>query len=210
MASRRTNHRGRRGSDAVLITDARQSRIRNYNYRRHTYAVLQWSRIPLLLLAAAAFMWWDLPWLAAIVTVVSVPMPWIAVVIANGVGEPADKRSPRVYKPGVIREQNRRWEEAQRERLARLADGPSAALEGPAEGGPAANLPAVPGDADAPGPWAGFDPSMVIDMDDDGADKSEADEAAAEETAAGDADDAAPDSAGATDPGTDRRENPRT
>src|SRR5699024_7028980 len=122
MSSRRTTRRGRRGSDAVLITDARQSRIRNYNYRRQTYAILQWSRIPMLLLAAAAFLWWDLAWLAAILTVVSVPMPWIAVVIANGVGEPADKRSPRVYKPGVVREQNRRWEEAQRERMAQLAD----------------------------------------------------------------------------------------
>ena len=114
MASRRTNRRGRRGSDPVLITDARQSRIRNYNYRRHTYAVLQWSRIPMLLLAAAAFLWWDLAWLATILTILSVPMPWIAVVIANGVGEPADKRAPRVYKPGVVREQNRRWEEAQK------------------------------------------------------------------------------------------------
>ena len=69
MSSRRTTRRGRRGSDAVLITDARQSRIRNYNYRRQTYAILQWSRIPMLLLAAAAFLWWDLAWLAAILTV---------------------------------------------------------------------------------------------------------------------------------------------
>ena len=171
MANRRTNRRGRRSPEAVLITDARQSRIRNYNYRRHTYAVLQWSRIPLLLLAAAAFLWWDLAWLAAILTVLSVPMPWIAVVIANGVGEPADKRSPRVYKPGVVREQNRRWEEAQRERLARLSDGPSHALNA---GGSVAdsrdvNLPAVRGDEVDVGPYGGFDPSMIIDMEDDAA-----------------------------------------
>lgn len=155
----------------MLITDARQSRIRNYNYRRHTYAVLQWSRIPLLLLAAAAFLWWDLAWLAAILTVLSVPMPWIAVVIANGVGEPADKRSPRVYKPGVVREQNRRWEEAQRERLARLSDGPSHVLtagESVADSRDV-NLPAVRGDEVDVGPYGGFGPSMIIDMEDDAA-----------------------------------------
>lgn len=181
MASRRTNRRGRRSPDAVLITDARQSRIRNYNYRRHTYAVLQWSRIPMLLLAAAAFLWWDLAWLAAILTVLSVPMPWIAVVIANGVGEPADKRSPRVYKPGVVREQNRRWEEAQRERLAQLSDGPAHALGtgGSRPAGdhgadqPDLNLPAVPDDEVDVGPYGGFDPSMIIDMDDvDGHDQN--------------------------------------
>ncbi len=184
MANRRTNRRGRRGPEAVLITDARQSRIRNYNYRRHTYAVLQWSRIPLLLLAAAAFLWWDLAWLAAILTVLSVPMPWIAVVIANGVGEPADKRSPRVYKPGVVREQNRRWEEAQRERLAQLSDGPSHALTAGGSGAGTdsgadsrdVNLPTVRGDEVDVGPYGGFDPSMIIDMEDD--DSSAADDPA--------------------------------
>lgn len=179
MASRRTNRRSGRGSDAVLITDARQSRIRNYNYRRHTYAILQWSRIPLLLLAAAAFLWWDLPWLATILTIVSVPMPWIAVVIANGQGEAADKRSPRVYKPGVIREQNRRWEEEQRRKAKELADGAAPAL-GPSSPG-SGNVPAVIDDPGAPdgvgsGPFGGFDPSMVIDMDDN-ADANDADTA---------------------------------
>lgn len=145
----------------MLITDARQSRIRNYNHRRHVYATLQWSRIPLLLLAAAAFLWWDLPWLATILTILSVPMPWIAVVIANGAGEPADKRTPRVYKPGVVREQNRRWEEEQRARATMLDDASAQAL--PTAARP---LPAVP-DAGSPiGPYAGFDPSMVIDMTD--------------------------------------------
>lgn len=63
-----------------------------------------------------------MPWLAAIFMVISVPMPWIAVVIANGVGEPEDKRQPRVYKPAIVREQNRRWEEQQRERALKEAE----------------------------------------------------------------------------------------
>lgn len=108
-----TLRRIKRKRDVALITDASSSRIRNYNYRRHTYAVLQWSRIPLLLACGAVIMWTDLKWLAAILLVVSVPMPWIAVVIANGVGEPEDKRAPRVYKPGVARQEQREWERQQ-------------------------------------------------------------------------------------------------
>ena len=132
----------RRKKDAALITDARASRIDNYDHRRHTYAILQWSRIPLLLLSGASLLWWHIPWLAAIFIVISVPMPWIAVVIANGVGEPADKRAPRVYKPAVVREQNRRWAEQQRqiqlaaqnpERLALGTAGESTTQEPPTE-----------------------------------------------------------------------------
>lgn len=141
----------------MLITDARQSRIRNYNYRRHTYAILQWSRVPLLLLAAGAYLWWDLAWLAALLTVLSVPMPWIAVVIANGQGEVADRRAPRVYKPGVVREQNRRWEE-ERARARSL---------GSADAETADNLPDLVRPARDLGPYGGFDPAMVIDMEDD-------------------------------------------
>lgn len=151
----------RRKKDAALITDARGSRIRNYDHRRHVYAALQWSRIPLLLLSGAFYLWWDVPWIAAILMVVSVPMPWIAVVIANGVGEPADKRKPRVYKPGVVREQNRKWEEQQRQRALKEAEmralGSAASTE----------------DTDAP-PQSGnettsnpFDDANVIDMPED-------------------------------------------
>lgn len=112
MAKARGRSNKRQGP--ALITDARGSRIKNYDHRRHVYAALQWSRIPLLLLAGASIMWWDNKWLAAIFVIASVPMSWIAVVIANGVGEPADKRAPRVYKPAIVREQNRRWEEQQK------------------------------------------------------------------------------------------------
>lgn len=119
-SKRKGSRRGKK--DAALITDARGSRIRNYDHRRHTYAALQWSRVPLLLLSGAFYMWWDLPWLAAIFMIISVPMPWIAVVIANGVGEPEDKRHPRVYKPAIVREQNRRWEEEQRKLALREAE----------------------------------------------------------------------------------------
>lgn len=137
MASRR----GRQRADAVLITDARKSRLRNYHHRRRVYAALQWSRIPLLALAGAAFMWWDLPWLGIIVTILSVPMPWIAVVIANEHGEKRDRHERRVYKPGVAREQARR-EREEAARAAELAAAP-AVSDGPYGGGSHPNLPVL-------------------------------------------------------------------
>nr|WP_120492424.1 DUF3099 domain-containing protein [Corynebacterium lactis] len=160
-------HRKGRKNTAALITDARGSLIRNYDHRKHVYAVLQWSRIPLLLLSGAFYMWWHLPWLAAIFMVISIPMPWIAVVIANGVGEPADKRKPRVYKPAVVREQNRLWEEQMRER--QLAARATLAL-GPADpdfvNPHHAEMPAEP--SSAPQPGANESPAGdIIDMPED-------------------------------------------
>ena len=106
-------------------------------------------------------MWWDLPWIAAILMVVSVPMPWIAVVIANGVGEPADRRKPRVYKPGVVREQNRRWEEQQRQQALKEAE--MRAL------GSAASVKDtdVPPQSDDKTSSKTFDDANVIDMPED-------------------------------------------
>lgn len=90
--------------DAALITDARGSRTRNYDHRRHVYATLQWFCIPLLPLSDTFYLWRDMPWVVAALTVASVPMPWTAIIIANGTGEPVDKYKSRVYKPGVMRE----------------------------------------------------------------------------------------------------------
>ncbi|WP_448850904.1 DUF3099 domain-containing protein [Corynebacterium sp. 335C] len=167
----------RRGrGEAVLITDAGHSRLRNYHRRRRIYAGLQWSRIPLLLVAGAAFMWWDLPWLGIIFTVLSVPMPWIAVVIANESGEKRDKNERRVYKPGVAREQARREREEAEARAAEVAAAKPVG-DGPYGGGSHPNLPVlwVPpemrDDGDRPGgrPDAGHGAArpVVIDMPDE-------------------------------------------
>lgn len=109
--------RRRKRSAPALITKVGKSPGQYYRYRRRTYQILQWSRIPLLFLAYLFIVVWENFLLGAIVTVVSVPLPWIAVVIANAHGQRADKREPRVYKPGVYREQRRRWEEEQRRQL---------------------------------------------------------------------------------------------
>lgn len=174
MAKARGRSKKRQGP--ALITDARGSRIKNFDHRRHVYAVLQWSRLPLLLLAGASIMWWDNKWLATIFVVASVPMSWIAVVIANGVGEPADKRAPRVYKPGVVREQNRRWEEQQRAaQIAQAAPKQLVSAE-PGDDGEVVSPPenhgarvwqdsseSAPG-TNSPADSPDFDENMVIDM----------------------------------------------
>lgn len=90
--------------DVELITDARRSPYDNWLHRKRVYNILQGLRIPFLLLSALTYLVLDSVWLSAVLFVVSVPLPWIAVVIANGAGEPQDSRAPKVYKPQVARE----------------------------------------------------------------------------------------------------------
>ncbi|MCK7636887.1 DUF3099 domain-containing protein [Corynebacterium pygosceleis] len=98
----------RRRAGVELITDARQTPLDNLNARRRKYAILQGSRIPFLLASAVTWVWWENTWISAVLFAVSVPLPWIAVVIGNGAGEPRDPRVKQVYKPGVIRDLNAR------------------------------------------------------------------------------------------------------
>ena len=90
----RTRHRRGRRSQVELITDARQSPLENWQYRRTMYNWLQGSRIPILLTAGAVYWLWENWVITGILFLISVPLPWIAVVIANGVGQPRDPRRP--------------------------------------------------------------------------------------------------------------------
>ena len=103
----RTRHRAGRRNQVELITDARQSPLENWQYRRTMYNWLQGSRIPILLTAGAVYWLWENWVITGILFLISVPLPWIAVVIANGVGQPRDPRRPQIYKPQVAREQAR-------------------------------------------------------------------------------------------------------
>ncbi|MEJ4112390.1 DUF3099 domain-containing protein [Corynebacterium kroppenstedtii] len=93
-----------RRKNVALITDAKRSPVEDWRRRRREYAILQGLRIPFLLFAAVAFMVLHNVILAAVFTVISVPLPWIAVVVANAVGETQDPRQPRVYKPAANRD----------------------------------------------------------------------------------------------------------
>jgi len=80
---------------AVLITEAEPSYEEQHAARRRKYAIMMALRIPLLVGAALSYRIW---WLALILILLSVPLPWAAVLIAND--RPA-RKSERVnrYRP---------------------------------------------------------------------------------------------------------------
>ncbi|CAM3890852.1 DUF3099 domain-containing protein [Corynebacterium frankenforstense] len=102
------HHRWRlRRRRAELITSQHRTAGQNLHRRKVIYLTLQLLRLPLIALALVTYLVWENWWLAAIVFVVSVPLPWVAVVIANEKGEVADKRERNVYKPAAVREHRR-------------------------------------------------------------------------------------------------------
>lgn len=105
--------RAKRASKVEIITDAKSSRLQGWHHRRRLYAVLQLLRIPILALAALVMLLTHNAALAVCVATVSLPLPWIAVLLANETGQ-VDETTNKVYKPALVREQRR----AQRAALA--------------------------------------------------------------------------------------------
>ncbi|MBC2681690.1 DUF3099 domain-containing protein [Corynebacterium anserum] len=99
--------RRKRTSDVELITDARQSPLENWHKRRKVYAILQMARIPMLALSGLLMWWTGNLWLSASVAIISLPLPWIAVLLANETGD-SDPRNHHVYKPQLVREARQR------------------------------------------------------------------------------------------------------
>lgn len=89
---------------AELITDARRSPAENRHSRERWYKILQISRVPFLFMFVLSYIWWENWWISGVLFLISVPMPWIAVVVANAQGEPRDPRTAHVYKPAAARE----------------------------------------------------------------------------------------------------------
>lgn len=87
------------------VTDAVEGADEYRRHRTRIYTVLQFSRIPLILLGLVCYWLLDSWVLFALFVVISIPMPWIAVVIANESRQKRDKRSAHVYIPTLIREQ---------------------------------------------------------------------------------------------------------
>lgn len=49
-------------------------------HRKSRYKIMMGMRIPLMIAAAACYQW---PWVAVALLVISIPLPWMAVLIAN-------------------------------------------------------------------------------------------------------------------------------
>ena len=67
-------------ADPVLITDAARSYEEELAVRKRRYKIMMGMRIPFMILAAACY---QIPWLAVALLVLSIPLPWMAVLIAN-------------------------------------------------------------------------------------------------------------------------------
>ena len=74
------SHPQQRASEPVLITDADFSYEEALKVRKQRYKIMMGMRIPLMVLAAVFY---QIPWLAVSLLVLSIPLPWIAVLVAN-------------------------------------------------------------------------------------------------------------------------------
>jgi hypothetical protein len=81
----------------VLITDAHLSYDDEFRKRRRRYAIMMGMRIPFLIAAAATY---QIPWLAIGLILISIPLPWMAVLIAND--GPARNARAKKMLPGTI------------------------------------------------------------------------------------------------------------
>lgn len=92
-------HRRGSGRDEVsVITQARPSYEDEFRSRRRRYVIMMLMRLPCLVLAAALY---HTPWLALLIILVSIPLPWMAVLIAND----GPARRPRQVPRGVANDQ---------------------------------------------------------------------------------------------------------
>ena len=93
----------RRSSSPVsLITDAKRSRLEGWHHRRRMYATLQLLRLPVLAAAGVSMWLTHNVALSVVIAVISLPLPWVAVLLANESGE-VDKQERKIYKPAVVR-----------------------------------------------------------------------------------------------------------
>lgn len=96
---------------AQLITDAEISPGQDRHRREIWYGVLQFLRVPSLLIAGWLIYSFHAWMPAAFIVGVTFPLPWMAVVIGNSRGRPKDKREKKIYKPALARQMARQQAE---------------------------------------------------------------------------------------------------
>jgi len=87
---------GSRRVQATVITEAEPSYDDQLKRRRTRYMIMMGMRVPFLIVACLLY---QTPWLALLVIAISVPLPWMAVLVAND--RPARKRA-KVAPAGTI------------------------------------------------------------------------------------------------------------
>lgn len=71
------------GKHPPRITEAEDSFEIQQKARIRKYTIMMSFRVPALVLAVIVFMTWGTTWIALIIVAVSIPLPWMAVLIAN-------------------------------------------------------------------------------------------------------------------------------
>jgi hypothetical protein len=77
------SHESGSPDNPVLITEAEASLEDQHRARVRKYMTLMAFRIPALILAAVSYGVWANPWIAMAIIGLSIPLPWIAVLVAN-------------------------------------------------------------------------------------------------------------------------------
>lgn len=70
-------------ADAFLITRADTSLDEQHRARVRKYLWMMSFRVPALLIASAVYLWTGSAWWAVGIIALSIPLPWVAVLIAN-------------------------------------------------------------------------------------------------------------------------------
>src|SRR4051794_18813835 len=90
--------------EAVLITDAAPSFSAEQHQRTRRYTILM--AVHLITFALAGVLYFYAWWLGLVLLVITTPLPWIAVVLANSPSRPF-RRAPRTRPRGAVA--RRRW-----------------------------------------------------------------------------------------------------
>ena len=83
----------------ILITEAQVSYDEEFAARKKRYSLIMACRIPCLVLAGVFGIAFEWPWVAVACIVLSVPLPWVAVLIANDRPAKKAERSNRYRRP---------------------------------------------------------------------------------------------------------------
>lgn len=145
-----------RRREAVLITDAKRSPGQDRRRREVVYSALMFLRVPSLMLSFY-LIYAHSAWLAAaVISAITVPLPWVAVVIANTKGEKKSKKERAVYKPALVRQARERAQaEALHAQAAQAQALHAAGVPGSAPGGAAGGAAGGQPDSGAAGGAAG-------------------------------------------------------
>ncbi len=103
----------------VLITRAALPYEEEHRQRVRKYLTLMSFRVPALIFAAIAYNVWHNGWISLAIVAVSIPLPWMAVLIAN------DRPPRRAEEP-------RRFDDARRRPLSPTAEHPVLGAQPPA------------------------------------------------------------------------------